>query len=175
MRVGDGLEAPAEDHPARNHNKQQDDDLDGPDHVHQPHADLGRESVHARHKHDDGDGDAALLPLARAAAAGHDDVGREDDAARGREAEQDGLHGEHDGRQEVRAPVHGLEVDLLAAAAGVHAAELEPHHEAAVREDEAEDPEHQGGADAADSGGDGGWRREDARSDDATDTVEAVS
>lgn len=171
MRVRHGLDASAEDHPACDDDEQQDDDLDGSNHIHEPHTGLRRKGVYACHKHNDSDGDAALFPLAGVATAGHDDIGGEDYAAGSREAKQDGLHGEHDGRKEARAPVHGLEVDLFASAARVHAAELQPDHEAAVRQDETEHPEHQGRADTADSGGDGRWCREDACSYDATDSV----
>ena len=66
------------------------------------------------------------------------------DAAGGGEAEHDGVRGENDGGEVFWPFIHRFEVDLLAAGAGEHGAELEPDEEAAEGEDEAEDPEHEG-------------------------------
>ena len=71
----------------------------------------------------------------------------EDDTSCGGEPEQDGVGREDDGDDVLGLLVHGLEVDLLASRTREHGAKLEPDEETAEGEDEAEHPEHEGGAD----------------------------
>ena len=101
----------------------------------------------------------------------HTDNGRTYDAARRREPQQNRVRGEDDGDEVLGLAVDGLEVDLLAAGAGEHRAELEPDEEPAEGEDEAEDPEHERRAHGPDGSQDRGGRREDAGADDAHDAV----
>ena len=91
--------------------------------------------------------------------------------ARSSEAEEDGVGGEDNGDEIARLAIDALEIDLLAARARPHRAELEPDEEPAEGEQEAEHPEHERRADAPDGPQDRGRRREDARPDDPPDAV----
>ena len=67
----------------------------------------------------------------------------EDDTSCGVEPEQDGVRREDDGNEVLGLLVHSLEVDLLASRTREHGAKLQPDEQAAERQDEAEEPQHE--------------------------------
>lgn len=116
-----------------------------------------------------GDGEPLAPDVGGFGAEGEEDILAEDDAVAGGEAEQNGLDGDERGRQEARARVGELEVDLVAARARQHAPVLEADGEAGGDDERAHDPERQRQADAAGRLEDDARHGEDAAADDAAD------
>lgn len=87
------------------------------------------------------------------------------------ESQRNSLDGKNRRHQHLGSSIGCLEVDLFAAAARNHAGKLQPHAKTADGDQKAQSPEHERCAHAANTGDDGGRRREDACTDDATDTT----
>ncbi len=87
------------------------------------------------------------------------------------ESQRNSLDGKDRRHQHLGSSVGCLEVDLFAAAARNHAGKLQPHAKTAYGDQKTQNPEHERCAHAANTGDDGGRRREDTCTNDATDTT----
>ena len=92
-----------------------------------------------------------------------------------REAKQDCLRGEKDGRQEVGPRVRCFQIDFLPTTARKHTAKFHPHAETRERKCRSKHPQHERCAYATDTASNRGGRREDSIADDFPNITDFVS